>query len=146
MVGAGTNLLSPSLPSTYKSLSILATLQSYIFARLRRITFSFGNVTAAEIKIKLLLVLDMCQRYRKKYLLPLLLWRYWDDCLHKKIIKWNKTRANKSLAHFFTVMNPQIQVISSPVKPCSFLPLACKPWDQDIPSYTSILKGFKGGV
>ena len=53
---------SPSPPSTYKSLSILATLQSYIFARLRRITFSFGNVTATEIKIKLLLVLDMCQR------------------------------------------------------------------------------------
>ena len=53
---------SPSPPSTYKRLSILATLQSYIFARLRRITFSFGNVTATEIKIKLLLVLDMCQR------------------------------------------------------------------------------------
>ena len=60
---------SPSPPSTYKSLSILATLQSYIFARLRRITFSFGNVTATEIKIKLLLVLqyDMRQRpWQKK--------------------------------------------------------------------------------
>ena len=53
---------SPSPPSTYKRLSILATLQSYIFARLRRITLSFGNVTATEIEIKLLLVLDMCQR------------------------------------------------------------------------------------
>ena len=63
MVGAGHKLaLPPPHPQTYKSLSILATLQSYIFARLRRITFSFGNVTATEIKIKLLLVLDMCQR------------------------------------------------------------------------------------
>ena len=60
--GPGTNLLFPSPPSTYKSLSILATLQSYIFARLGRTTFSFGNFTATEIKIKLLLVLDMCQR------------------------------------------------------------------------------------
>ena len=34
----------------------------FFFARLRRITFSFGNVTATEIKIKLLLVLHMCQR------------------------------------------------------------------------------------
>ena len=60
--GGAQTCSSPSPPSTYKSLSILATLQSYIFARLRRITFSFGNVTATEIKIKLLLVLDMCQR------------------------------------------------------------------------------------
>ena len=60
--GPGTNLLSPpplSPPSTNKSLSIFATLPSYIFSRLRRITFSFGNVTATEIKIKLLLVLGV---------------------------------------------------------------------------------------
>ena len=56
--GRAQTCFSPSPPSTYKSLSILATLQSYIFARLRRITFSFGNVTATEIKIKLLLVLS----------------------------------------------------------------------------------------
>ena len=60
--GRAQTRFSPSPPSTYKSLSILATLQSYIFARLRRITFSFGNVTATEIKTKLQLVLDMCQR------------------------------------------------------------------------------------
>ena len=43
--------LPPSPPSTYKRLSIFVTLRSYIFAHLRRITFSFGNVTATEIKI-----------------------------------------------------------------------------------------------
>ena len=48
----------PSPPSTYKRLSILATFWSYTFARLRRITFLFGNVTAIEIKITLLLVLQ----------------------------------------------------------------------------------------
>ena len=66
MVGAGHKLAPPpprpSPPSTYERLSIFATLLSYIFSRLRRITFSFGNVTATEINIKLLLVLDMCQR------------------------------------------------------------------------------------
>ena len=61
---------SPSPPSTYKRLSILATLQSYIFARLRRITLSFGNVTATEIEIKLVLVLDMCQRPWQKKISP----------------------------------------------------------------------------
>ena len=55
--------LAPPLPNpTRKRLSNFATLLSCIFERLRRITFLFGNVTATEIKIKLLLVLDMCQR------------------------------------------------------------------------------------
>ena len=54
MVGAGHKLAPPFQPPTYKRLSIFATLQTYIFAHLRRITFSFGNVTATEIKIKLL--------------------------------------------------------------------------------------------
>ena len=62
MVGAGHKLASPPPPvppATYKRLSIFATLQSYIFSRLRRITFSFGNVTATEIKIKLMFVLGV---------------------------------------------------------------------------------------
>ena len=59
MVGAGRKLASPPPPATYKRPSIFATLQSYIFARLRRITFSFGNVTATEIKIKLMFVLGV---------------------------------------------------------------------------------------
>ena len=67
MVGAGHKLaVPPSPPSTYKSLSILATLQSYIFAPLRSITFSFGNFKATEIKIKLLLVLDMSEAVTDK--------------------------------------------------------------------------------
>ena len=40
---------------------IFATLQSYIFARLRRITFSFGSVTATEIKMKLMFVLGVIE-------------------------------------------------------------------------------------
>ena len=67
--GPGTNLLFP-LPTLQIQTSVLATLQSYIFARLGRITFSFGNVTATEIKIKLVLVLDMCQRPWKKKVSP----------------------------------------------------------------------------
>ena len=63
MVGAGRKLASPPPPppppTTNKRPSIFATLQSYIFARLRRITFSFGNVTATEIKIKLMFVLGV---------------------------------------------------------------------------------------
>ena len=74
MVGAG-HKLAPPLPTLHARTSVYIFL-SYIFSRLRSITFSFGNVTATEIKIKLLLVLDMCQirgRDRKKDLLPLLL-------------------------------------------------------------------------
>ena len=68
--GRAQSCSSPSPPSEYKRLSILATLQSYIFARLGRTTFSFGNVTATEIKIKLVLVLDMCQKPWKKKVSP----------------------------------------------------------------------------
>ena len=62
--GSGTNLLPPPpVPTLHVRTSVyFSTLLSYIFARLRRITFSFGTVTATEINIKLLLVLDMCQR------------------------------------------------------------------------------------
>jgi len=41
MVGEG----GTNLPPTYKCRQILATLQSYILAHLRRITFKFGNFT-----------------------------------------------------------------------------------------------------
>ena len=61
MVGAGHKLAPPlpPPPPTYKRLSIFATLQSYIFAHLTRITFSFGNVRATEIKMKLMFVLGV---------------------------------------------------------------------------------------
>ena len=64
MVGVGRKFAPPPpLPTLHVRTSVyFSTLLSYIFAHLRRITFSFGNVTATEIKIKLLLVLDMCQR------------------------------------------------------------------------------------
>ena len=77
MVGAGQKLALPHPPPTPPVPTILhvqtsvnfncVTLLRYIFARLRRNTFSFGNVTATEILT--------CVRgqYTKKYVLPLLM-------------------------------------------------------------------------
>ena len=43
-------------------------------------------------------------------------------------IKQNKNEQKRSTI-FFTAMKPKIRVISSPVKPCSLLAVAYKPWD-----------------
>ena len=78
MVGVGHKLAllpPPPLPTIlHVQTSVnfnFVTLLRYIFARLRRITFSFGNVTATEIKIKLLI----CVRGTQKSMSFL----YWCD-------------------------------------------------------------------
>ena len=51
MVGAGYKLALP-FPTLHVQASVYFcnfTAELYIFARLRRITFSFGNVTATEV-------------------------------------------------------------------------------------------------
>ena len=70
MVGAGHKLALPHPPPPLPTIlhvqtsvnSNFVTFLRYIFARLRRITFSFGNVTATEIKIKLLICVRGTQK------------------------------------------------------------------------------------
>ena len=70
--GLAQTLLFPTLPPPLPLPTILhvqtavnfnfVTLLRYIFARLWRITFSFGHVTATEIKIKLLICVRGTQK------------------------------------------------------------------------------------
>ena len=113
----------PSLPHhVQRSVDFHNFAELYISARLRRIAFKFGNFTATEIKLKLNSLnqfkrcmkttrkLSVSARYVRevqKYLLPLLLWRYWDDCSHKKKYNNNKIEQEQEVNSFLTAMNPQ---------------------------------------
>ena len=72
----------------FTDVCVLEAEHKLALSRLRRITFSLGNVTATEIKIKLMLLLDICQRYEKG-----IFFLYCCDvsemivCTKKKIIK-----------------------------------------------------------